>query len=121
MRSNTVAQAKGASNASGIAASRCEALRPHADMHTNRSPAIVLERRRGAAILRRLMPICRKCQKTWPEGTTVCPEDGWAFAMEVDATYHPSQVGGASVAMAGSPAPRIDEPPPSSDLIPGMT
>ncbi len=32
---------------------------------------------------------CRKCNQDWPDTMTACPNDGWSFTMEVDATYHP--------------------------------
>jgi serine/threonine protein kinase len=47
---------------------------------------------------------------------TACPDDGWSFTVESDATYHPPTGGGLAVAAA----PALDEPPPSSDLQPGM-
>ncbi len=62
---------------------------------------------------------CRKCGKQWPADMTACPDDGWSFTVEVDATYHPPVTAGGSPAVAVSPAPRPDEPPPSSDLLPG--
>ena len=55
------------------------------------------------------MPTCRNCQKDWPAGTAFCPNDGFAFS---DASQ-----GGMAVAAV---APQMNEPPPTSDLIPGM-
>jgi serine/threonine-protein kinase len=55
---------------------------------------------------------------------TACPNDGWSLTVEVDATYAPPTGGmavatpSASAAMAVAPSPH-QEPPPSSDLIPG--
>ena len=66
------------------------------------------------------MPVCRKCKKEWPVGMTACPNDGWSFTLEVDATYHPPVTGsGAAVAVAVAHAPAEDEPPPSTDLVAG--
>ena len=79
------------------------------------------------------MPVCRKCKKQWPDTMTACPDDGWSFTMESDATVHPSQMLPAvppmparrtqarSSALAAEPAP-MEEPamPPSGDLLPDM-
>jgi serine/threonine-protein kinase len=51
---------------------------------------------------------------------TVCPDDGWSFTVDVDATYHPpGEVTGGGAGLAVAAAPAIDEPPPSTDLVPG--
>jgi serine/threonine-protein kinase len=85
------------------------------------------------------MPRCRKCNKDWPATMTACPDDGWSFTMEVDATVHP-QVTAAAIptpkpattprTTAGSSrardmgnlataAPLPEEPPPLGDLVAG--
>ena len=60
---------------------------------------------------------------------TACPDDGWSFTVESDATYHPptpirsTQARGVgAVAAAASVAPAIEEEalPPPSDLMPGF-
>jgi len=61
---------------------------------------------------------CRKCNKDWPDGMTACPDDGWSFTVDVDATYHPPT--GSGLAVAAAPVLAELEPPPSSDLQPGM-
>src|SRR6476661_8123390 len=69
---------------------------------------------------------CRKCNKQWPDNVTACPDDGWSLTVEMDATYAPPTGGMAAVApapasaaMAVAQAP-VEEPPPSTDLVPGF-
>src|ERR1051325_9137126 len=61
---------------------------------------------------------CRKCNKEWPDTMTVCPDDGFSFTMEVDATYHPPAGASGALAVAAQPAP--EPPAPTTDLMPGF-
>src|SRR6185436_15974272 len=64
------------------------------------------------------MPICRTCNKEWPTGTNVCPDDGTPFAISQAGVG--AGGGGASAALAvAAPPPLNDDPPPSTDLVPG--
>ena len=85
------------------------------------------------------MPICRTCNKQWPEGTNVCPDDGFVFTMDFDgdtamAASPPPPVtasatgarpavvphGSASAAVAVAEAPMNDDFPMSTELVAGM-
>jgi serine/threonine-protein kinase len=50
---------------------------------------------------------------------SACPNDGWSFTMDVDATVHPTSAGAAAGGLAMAAAPMIDEPPMTGDLLPG--
>src|SRR5262245_33219336 len=92
------------------------------------------------------MPVCRKCKKQWPDTMTACPDDGWSFTVESDATYHPPVAAAprpvtspvaaaprpvtsprvataaprpASIRVLETAAPDVDVPPPT-DLMPGF-
>jgi serine/threonine-protein kinase len=69
---------------------------------------------------------CRKCNKEWPDTMTVCPDDGWSFTVESDATRAPMTgsvpvaSAGPSAAMAVAAEPGYDEHAMSTDLVPGF-
>ena len=84
------------------------------------------------------MPTCRKCSEEWPEGTNVCPNDGFVFTMDFDGDTAMAPAGmaaagpvtgaraaavpqgGASAAVAVAEAPMNDDFPMTTELVGGM-
>src|SRR4051812_19954496 len=48
------------------------------------------------------MPRCRKCMKDWPADMTACPDDGYSFTLEVDATVAPRPKAATTTAVLGT-------------------
>src|SRR5262245_26690533 len=73
------------------------------------------------------MPVCRKCKRQWPDTMTACPDDGWSFTVESDATYHPARPASSpprrtqarAVGALATAAPAEESPQPA-DLMPGF-